>query len=1024
MAYATWRRWLPLVVLLSGGAVSAGLWFSVVNFRPASGIDAALTTLFSGIFVTALAGAFAWQWGQTVERGRQLRFAHDRLYEHERRYREILRRSGFGFAVADPFGKIQEVNEPFAAMLGFATPAHVAGHSFAEFVPAENGEQTAAFLEKIKAASGALHGEVSLRKITGGAVTAAASCVMDKAPDGTSRLLMLTEDVTGRTLAHHQVVEAKRIYEEIFNTAEVAITDVDLSSVFAHLQDLRHQGIADLQQYLDAKPGRLEEFCRMAKLNTINPSGLRLFGANSAEALVAQANYFLEGARVNVVRDIVLAMWAGVRSLRKEMPHSTFTGKDIVVVFSLRLPATAAEARRVPIVTIDVTDMRSAENARRANIAKTQFLASMSHEIRTPLNGVIGNLELLAQTELGQEQEDLLFDAEKAAKSLLALIGNILDFSKIEAGKLSIEMVELNPAAIVQEAVDIVQSRARQKGIYVTASIAPEVPQVVKGDPSRIRQILLNLLGNSVKFTDVGGVHVGLRVRDWDDRICQLLFQVHDSGRGFNQSVAENLFQPFTQTQRPSAEEFEGTGLGLSICKSLVDSFGGEIECESVPDRGASFWFTLPVQVVKPAEPAAKPDLNGRTVLFANVAADAVPAPLVNYFAGRGARVLSAENDSTALSMARGAILRGGQIDLVIYSAMGTTWPAAGVAAALRDHQAMPVIHAPDSSPALWRKALRCGASYLIPKGISDELLDRNLEQVFHGSSRFGDRTPMPATSEVDSGVLSGKHVLVLEDRLVNQTIIQRQLKKLGISCTLASDGVVGLDKVAAATYDLILCDCSMPEMNGFEFTRILRQREEEKGDGVHIPVIAMTANAFREDMEKCYSAGMDDFVSKPVTLQRLATVLSQWLAPKEEPIVVLDAPKMRAGVEALDLNALHELLGSNDRHIIVDVVQEFVLSARESWADVQGQVARKDANGLTRAAHGAKGEARNAGAVALGDLYEELESIAKNDNFEGVDPMLSAIPAELSRVQDFVDRFVADGSGRLPLAEGRKRNY
>jgi HPt (histidine-containing phosphotransfer) domain-containing protein len=161
--------------------------------------------------------------------------------------------------------------------------------------------------------------------------------------------------------------------------------------------------------------------------------------------------------------------------------------------------------------------------------------------------------------------------------------------------------------------------------------------------------------------------------------------------------------------------------------------------------------------------------------------------------------------------------------------------------------------------------------------------------------------------------------------------------------------------------------------------------------------------------MEKCYAAGMDDFVSKPVTLQRLAGVLSQWLTPKDDPIIELHAaPKMRAGAEALDLKVLQDLLGSDDRHIIVDVVQEFVLSAHESWAEVQGQVARKDSNGLTRAAHGAKGEARNAGAVALGDLYEELERVVKNDNFDGAEPVLSAIPAELSRVQDFVDRFVA----------------
>jgi len=1001
----TWRRWLPLIILVLGAAGAVSLWASVQESTAHSLLLGAL------LLIALLVAAFFWQRARTVRRELELRIVHDRIAEQERRYREMLRRSDFGFAVADLFGKILETNEPFARMLGFSTPQHVVGHALAEFVPRDHGGATNAFFEKLKVAADALHDEVRLEQITGNVVSASVSAVTDKTPDGASRLILLAEDVTARAQSQQQAGEAKRVYEELFNTADVAIADIDLSLVFRQLQELRNEGLSDLRQYFDDKPERIEVFGRLMKLNTINRAGLKLFGAPSLESIIAQPNYFLDGARIHQVKDIVLGMWSREPSLRKEMAHSTYTGQDMTIVYSLRLPSSLSEARRVPIVSIDITDVRSAENARRANKAKTLFLANMSHEIRTPLNGVIGNLELLAQADLTPEQEVLLFDAEKAAKSLLALIGNILDFSKIEAGKLSLEMVELNPAALVQEAVDIVQSRARQKGVYVTASIGPDVPQIVKGDPSRIRQILLNLIGNAVKFTEYGGVHVSLRVRDWDDRICQLLFHVHDSGSGFNQSGAARLFQPFTQEQRPASAEHEGTGLGLSICKSLVDSFGGEIECESVPGRGASFWFTLPVQVVKLAAPTVRPDLSGRSVLFANVAPDGAPAMLVAYFAARGARILTAHNDASALALARAAITNGGQIDLVVYVVSGTGWPAIGVAAALRDHQATPVIYAQEASPAFWRKSLRCGASYLVPKGVTEDFLDRNQDQVFQGGWHSGDRVVLPATSEVDTEALTGKRVLVLEDRLVNQTIIQRQLKKLGILCTLASDGVVGLEKVAKGSYDLILCDCSMPEMNGYEFTRILRQREEEDGNNSHMPVIAMTANAFREDVEKCYAAGMDDFVSKPVTLQRLAAVLSHWLTP--EPIEIEIAPlRSRASAEALDLRVLQGLLGSEDRHIIVDVVQEFVLSARESWVEVQGQAARRDANGLTRAAHGAKGEARNAGAVALGDLYEELERIAKNDNFEAVAPVLSAIPAEIGRVQDFVDRFVAGMPG------------
>ncbi len=240
-----------------------------------------------------------------------------------------------------------------------------------------------------------------------------------------------------RNLQAHLSEHARR-YENIFNAADVAITDLDLSKVFARLTELRRAGCTDLRQYLDEKPGRVEAFCRLAKVNTINQTGLRLLGADSLEAVLSHSTYFLEGARVQQMRDTILAIWNGEESLRKEVAHSTFTGRDILIIYSLRIPTTLAEAKSVPVVTVDVTDVRSAENAHRANLAKTQFLANMSHEIRTPLNGVIGNLELLAQAELTPEQDDLLFNADQAAKSLLALIGNILDFSKIEAGHLSI----------------------------------------------------------------------------------------------------------------------------------------------------------------------------------------------------------------------------------------------------------------------------------------------------------------------------------------------------------------------------------------------------------------------------------------------------------------------------------------------------------------------------------------------------------------------------------------------------------
>jgi len=1006
-------------------AVINGLHFDISNqaspaFLRSNGTTVPPFLLVIGLILTALGTFLGYQRGEIIRRNASLGQAHDAVAEKERRYRELLQRANMGFIVTTTDRIILEVNEPYIRMVGGNSADQFVGHSTLEFLPSEERARLDTMAKPDKGSNSAVYNHMKLIRLDGEQIVVSSTTVADTGPDGVLRMVTLVEDVTERTRIQHQIDESRRVYEDIFENSDVAISDVNMSGMFERLQQLRQEGVVDLRHYLDDAPGRLEELCRLTKINNMNNAGLRLFGAQSVQQIQAM-DYFLQSNRPEQVREMALAIWADEPSLRKEAQYSSFTGKDIGLIYSLRLPATKEAARRVPIVTLDVTDVRSAESARQANIAKSQFLASMSHEIRTPLNGVIGNLELLAQTELRDEQEDLLFDAEKAAKSLLALIGNILDFSKIEAGKLTIENVELNPAAIVQEAVDIVQSRARQKGTYVTAFTGADVPQIVRGDPTRIRQILLNLLGNAVKFTSHGGVHVGLKVKDWDDTICQLLFSIHDSGRGFDQSLAAGLFQPFTQDYKRSTDDLEGTGLGLSICKSLVDTFGGEIDCESVSGQGASFWFTLPVQVIKPAAVPTVPNLIGRSVLFVNGVPGGVPRDVTDYLTARGAKILTANDSEMALTISRNAVAEGGHIDLAVYIAKPDHWPNIGFASALRETRTIPMVYSPDNSPALWRKALRCGASHLLPRGIDAKFLDRNISQVFGGSIAAADRTK--SVDEIDAkdyALLKGKHVLVLEDRLVNQAVIQRQLKKLQITCMIAGDGVTGLDRVATGTYDMILCDCSMPEMNGYEFTRILRQREQEKGDDSHIPVIAMTANAFREDMEKCFAAGMDDFVSKPVTLLRLATVLARWVEKNQElakqrQLRQQSTPAIQAAKPnsaAVDLSVLQDLLGSADQTILAEIIKEFVSAARDSWRDVESCAARRDADGVGKAAHGAKGEARNAGAILLGDLYEALERNALRNGLEDTADLLSAIPVELQRVENFADNFIA-GSRR-----------
>ncbi|MCB2106056.1 MAG: response regulator [Rhodobacteraceae bacterium] len=319
----------------------------------------------------------------------------------------------------------------------------------------------------------------------------------------------------------------------------------------------------------------------------------------------------------------------------------------------------------------------------------------------------------------------------------------------------------------------------------------------------------------------------------------------------------------------------------------------------------------------------------------------------------------------------------------------------------MRDLNAVPLAHVAKADPADWRTGLRVGTFILLPNRIETQFLDLNLEQFVRDGGARERRLSGNTTDAQDLTAIKGKRVLVLEDRIVNQTIVQRQLRKLGVSCSIAADGVEGLEKHATEKFDLILCDCSMPVMNGFEFTRILREKERDSGG--RIPVIAMTANAFREDMEKCFAAGMDDFLSKPVTLQRLASVLARWMGGGERQSKASNGTNQVSPTgKAVNVDILAELLGTDDRDLIASILGEFVEAARLSWT--QTQEARDNGMAaLASAAHGAKGEARNAGAAILGDLYAALESAAKSDDDREAGRIMKAIPEELERVEGFV---------------------
>jgi signal transduction histidine kinase/CheY-like chemotaxis protein/HPt (histidine-containing phosphotransfer) domain-containing protein len=746
------------------------------------------------------------------------------------------------------------------------------------------------------------------------------------------------------------------------------------------------------------------ECARRVKLNGMNGAAMRLFGIQTLDELDRE-NYFLIGQRPQHIFGIACAIWNGETKHHAEGPYTRVDGTEVPVAYSLRIPKTLDEARRVPFLVLDLSDVKAAAEAREANVAKSRFLASMSHEIRTPLNGIIANLELLAQTDLHDSQAELLDDADKAAKSLLALIGNILDFSKIEAGKLAIEMGEVELESLLHQTIDILQSKARQKGIFIATSLGADVPHVIRGDIARLRQILLNLVGNAIKFTHQGGVHLMVRVLDWDGAVCLLEFAVHDSGVGFDPAETSRLFESFAQAQSSVTRTHEdGTGLGLSICRSLVETFGGEITAEGAPGEGATFRFTLPAECVKPASAERRADLSGRTVMLIGGAEPGLAA-LAAYCVERHATIERFESMAEALEASQSAEIRGRHFDVAMIGALsGNPRRDRECIRLLRQHRMVPMVIGDPDDAAAWRRLLRAGVSYITAGAGDDTRLDRNIASLIGtGAGAVRNAATAPKRNAVlpDFG---GMHVLVLEDRLVNQTVIQRQLRQFKIACTMAADGYQGLQQLKLRPFDLVLADCSMPNMDGFEFTRQVRRQEAEAGTGHRLPIIALTANAFREDAEKCFAAGMDDFLSKPVTLERLGAVLERWLKPGASAKPVRSAPAHPSGDAApIDMPALSELMGTSDDIVLRDVLREFALAARPSFDETARCVAERDMPGIVAAAHGAKGEARNVAARRLGELYAELEAKARARDVASTALLLDDIRRELARVEAFI---------------------